>query len=228
MKYELRVVGPTPPAYGPRMTLVQERKEKNEMRKIAFGLLVLVFAVMVGCAKPPQADIDAAKQAIEAAQAAGAADYAQDSLRAAEDTMSQLDAELKAQEEKFALFRNYKKSIEIAGQAKAAGEKAAADAKTRKEEVKQEATTLIADAKTALTAAEDMLKKAPRGKGTQQDIEALKGDLAAAGSSITEAESALTAERFLDAKAKAEAAKSQIASVTTAVEQAIAAKKGGR
>lgn len=198
------------------------------MRKITFGFLMLALVVMVGCAKPPQEDLNAAKAAIEAAQAAGAGDYAPDSLKAAEDSQQSLDAELKTQEGKFALFRSYTKAKELAAATKTAGDKAAEDAKVRKEQVKQEAQTLINDAKTGLTEAEEMLKKAPRGKGTQADLEALKGDLQGVTSSITEAESAFAAERYLDAKAKAEAAKSTIGNVKSAIEQAMAAKKGGK
>ena len=53
----------------------------------------------------------------------------------------------------------------------------------------------------------------------------MKTDLATAGTTITEAEGALTAGRFLDAKAKAEAAKTAATTVKTAVEAAMAAKK---
>lgn len=197
------------------------------MRKITFGLLmlVLVFAV-AGCAKPPEQDINAAKAAIEAAQQAGASDYAPESLNKANDLKAQLDAELKTQEEKFALFRSYKKATELAQQAKAAGETAATDAATKKEQVKAEAQTLINDAKTALTEAQDMLAKAPKGKGTQADIEAMKNDLTTAGTALTDAETSFNGERYLDAKSKAEAVKNQIAGVKSAVEQAIAAKSG--
>jgi hypothetical protein len=198
------------------------------MRKITFGLLLLALLVMVGCAKPPQEAITAVGQSIEAAQAAGAADYAPDSLKAAEDAKAALDAELKVQEEKFALFRSYKKADELALAAKQAGEKAAADAQARKEQVKAEATQLITNAKTALQEAKDMLAKAPKGKGTQQDLKAMEGDLAGVESSLTEAESALTAERFLDAKNKAETANTTISNVKSSIEQAIAAKGAAR
>lgn len=194
------------------------------MRKITFGLLMLVLVFMVGCAKPPQEAITAATQSIEQATAAGAGDYAQESLKAAEDSKAALDQELKAQEDKFALFRSYKKAEELAAATKAAGEKAATDAKAKKEQVKQEATTLINDAKTALTEAKDKLAKAPKGKGTAADLKQLESDLTSVESSLTEAESALTAERFLDAKAKAEAAKSTIGNVTSQIDAAVAAK----
>lgn len=201
------------------------------MRKITFGLLLLVLVVMVGCAKPPQEKITAVQQALEAAQTAGAADYAPDSLKAVEDAKAQLDQELKVQEEKFALFRSYKQAETLADQAKAAGEKAAADAATRKEQVKQEATQLISEARTQLQEAKDMLAKAPKGKGTQQDLKAMEGDLAGVESSLAEAEGALSGERYLDAKNKAETAKTTISNVKMSIEQAIAAKaaaKGGR
>jgi hypothetical protein len=199
------------------------------MRKMTVMLpLVLVLLVVVGCQKPPQMDIDAAKASLDTARSAEAMDYAPDSLRAAEDSQAQLDAELKAQEEKFALFRSYKKSTELAQATKAAGEKAAADAKAKKEEVKGEAQTLITDATTALNDAKALLEKAPKGKGTQADIEAMKADLTGVESSLTEAQNSFNAEKYLDAKSKAEAAKMQAGNVKTAIEQAIEAKKAGK
>lgn len=198
------------------------------MRKMMMVFAFVLVLVMVGCQKPPQQDIDAAKAAVDAARAAEATDYAPDSLKAAEDATAQLDAELKAQEQKFALFRSYKKSKELADAAKAAGEKASADAKAKKEQVKQEAQTLITDATNALNEAKALLEKAPKGKGTQADLEAMKGDLAGVESSVTEAQNAFNAEKYLDAKSKAEAAKTTAGNVKTSIEQAIEAKKAGR
>lgn len=199
------------------------------MRKMMMVLpLVLVLVVMAGCQKPPQADIDGAKAALETARTAEASDYAADSLKAAEDALAQLDSELKLQEGKFALFRSYKKAIELAGNAKQAGEKAQADAKAAKEQARQEAEALITEAKTALDEAKALLEKAPKGKGTQADIEQMKADLAGVEQSMTEAQNSFNAEKFLDAKAKAEAAKTNAGNVKTAIEQAIEAKKGRR
>lgn len=197
------------------------------MRKMTFGVLVLIFVLMmVGCAKPPEQAIAAAKQAITTATEAGAGEYASDSLKAAEEQQAALDAELKVQEEKFALFRSYKKAEDLANQVKAAGEKAAQDAATRKEQVKQEATALINEAKTQLATTKEALAKAPRGKGAAADLKMMENDLATAETSITEAETALTGERFNEAKSKAEAVKSSIANVQAQIDAAIAAKGG--
>jgi len=198
------------------------------MRKMMMVSALVLVMVMVGCQKPPQQAIDVAKAAVDAARAAEAMDYAPDSLKAAEDAIAALDAELKVQEGKFALFRSYKKTQELTDALKAAGEKATADAQAKKEQVKQEAQTLITDATTALTEAKALLEKAPKGKGTQADLEAMKGDLAGVESSITEAQNAFNADKYLDAKSKAEAAKTTAGNVKTSIEQAIEAKKGKR
>ncbi len=197
------------------------------MRRMWFvGVLVAGLAVAAaGCASPPQADIDAAKAATDKATTAGAAEYAADSLKAAQDAQAALEAELKAQADKFALFRSYTKAAELAGAAKTAGEKAEQDAVAGKEKAKNEATALIEEAKTALTQAQEMLAKAPKGKGTAADLEAMKADLAVAETSINDANTAMGGERYLEAKAKAEAAKNAATSVSTAVQAAIDARK---
>ena len=92
----------------------------------------LVLAVTVaGCASPPSADIDAARAAVERAAAAQAAQYAPESLKAAQDALAALDAELKAQGGKW--FGSYDKAASLAAAARAAGEKAAAEAAAAKE-----------------------------------------------------------------------------------------------
>ena len=164
----------------------------------------------------------------EQAATAGARDYAEESYRAVQDAQTALDAEVAAQADKFALTRSYARTTELTTALKAAADKAAADAVTGREAARNEAMTLIADAKTSLEAAQQVLAKAPRGKGTAQDLEALKADLTGAATSITEAETAFATDNYREAKAKAEAARAAAANVTAAVEQAMAARRGGR
>ena len=194
------------------------------MRGMRLWALAAGLALVVtGCASAPKAEIDAAAAAVESAVTAGAGEYAADSLKAAQDAQAALDAELKAQEAKY--FASYDKAKELAAAAKAAGEKAATDAAAGKEKAKVDAEMAVGEAKTLLADAQALLDKAPKGKGSAADIEVMKTDLATAGTTITEAEGALTAGRFLDAKAKAEAAKTAAMTVKTAVETAMAAKK---
>lgn len=190
-------------------------------------LLFVAAVVLAGCAKPPQMDIDAAKAALDASRAS-AAEYAASSLSAAEDAMNQLNAELKAQEDKFALFRNYDKAKELSAAAKAAAEKAAADAEAAKEAVRAETISLLESAKTSLTEVTEMIAKAPRGKGSAADLTVLKADVDAAAATFAEIETALAEGRYLDAQAKARAANDTIARVRSEIEQAMQLAGGRR
>ena len=194
--------------------------------KIVMPVLFVGLAMVMGCAKPPQVEMDAAKASIQAASDAGAADYAAASLRDAQNAVASLDAEVAAQTKKFALMRSYKQAATLAAQAKAAGEKAAADAAAGKERTKGEAEALLAQAKTAADAATAALATAPVGKGSQQEIEAMKADMATVVQAIADGEAAHGAGRYLESKAKFEAALNQANNVMAAIEQAKAMRAG--
>ena len=107
---------------------------------IALGLALLV----TGCAAPPAAEVDTAKAAVDKAVNDGAGQYAAESLKAAQEARTALDAELTAQEGKW--FKSYDKTKELAIAAKAAGDKAAADAIAGKEKAEAVAAKEQADA----------------------------------------------------------------------------------
>jgi TonB family protein len=109
-------------------------------RAIALGLAITV----TGCASPPNADVDAAKAALDRAATDRAGQYAAESLKAAQDARAALDTELKAQEGKW--FKSYDKTKELAAAAKAAGDKATADAVAGKERADAVAAKEKADA----------------------------------------------------------------------------------
>ena len=94
---------------------------------IALGLAITV----TGCGSPPNAEVDAAKAAVDKAATDPAGQYAADSVKAAQDARAALDAEVKAQEGKW--IKSYDKTKELAVAAKAAGDKAAAEAVAGKE-----------------------------------------------------------------------------------------------
>ena len=109
-------------------------------RAIALGLAITV----TGCASPPNADVDAAKAALDRATSERAGEYAPESLRAAQEAQAAVDAELKAQEGNW--FKSYDKTRELAAATKAAGDKAAADAVAAKQKADAIAAKATADA----------------------------------------------------------------------------------
>ena len=185
---------------------------------LALGFIALL--VTTGCGQPPQADVDAAKSAIDAARQQGAVEYAPEAMKAAEDADAAMQAELDAQQGKFPLFRSYKVAGEKAAAAKQAGEQAQASAQQGKELAKQQATAAIQEGQTWLTETQAMLAKAPRGKGSAADLAALNTDLEGASASLNEAQTLLTSENYKEALAKAEAAKASINGVKTQIEGA--------
>lgn len=191
-------------------------------RKNVWVVLAAVVAVTAGgCSSPPAAEISAVDAAVVAAESAEASTYASAEFAAVTEAKAQLQAELTAQEGKFALMRSYAKATELAAAAKVAAETAQQRAVEGKEQARNEATQLVADARVVLDEAVLMLEKAPRGKGTQADLAVMKSDLAAVEVSLGEANSALAASNFDEARTKAQAAIQAAGQVKAAVEQAL-------
>jgi len=190
------------------------------------AMLALLAAVSVtACSKPPQEAIAAAEQAQAAALAAGAEEYAPEAWNAVTEAKAALDAELAAQGEKMSLTRSYKHAEELAAAYQTAATQASSAAAAAMEQAKNEATTLITESRLALDEAMAMLASAPRGKGSAADLAAMKADLEAAGLTLGEAETSLTAGTYLDARAKATSAREVIERVKTAVAEAQAARR---
>jgi hypothetical protein len=198
------------------------------MKKISLAVIAGLTLFTVACAKEPTEALTGAKAALEAATAAGAADYAPEALTAAQTAAAALDAEVKAQSEKFALTRSYTKAAELATAAKAAADAAAAAAVSGKEQMKAEATTLVAGVRAGVEAAKAALAHAPKGKGSAADVEAMKSDVAAVETALPEMDAAIANGSYKDAKVKAEAAKQTLDKVVADVTAAVAAKAGAK
>lgn len=191
-------------------------------------IVIGLVGLSAGCAQPPQAQIDAARAAATSAAADTAVSvYAPDQFAAMQDAQSALDAELAAQEAKFFLTRSYAEVEKLSATVEAAAKAATDAANVAEEQAKNDAMQLIADTKTALEAGTQALTTAPKGKGTEADLQAMQADLDGAATALTEAETALAASDYLEAKARAEAAKTAIDGVVAAVEAAKQA-RGGR
>jgi TonB family protein len=120
---------------------------------LRFAAIALGFAVSVtGCGKP-DTDVAAATAAVDRAKTESAGQYAAESVTAAENARAALDAEVKAQEASW--VKSYGKTKELAATAKAAGDKAAADAIAARE--KADAVAAARTARLATTRAKAMM-----------------------------------------------------------------------
>ena len=105
------------------------------MRKVwnsSLLVLVLVAAfVAVGCAKPPDEDMNAANQAVSDAKAAEADAYASSELASAQGSLDSAKTEIEAQKQKW--FPNYDKAKEFIATAKKGAETAKTTAAANKD-----------------------------------------------------------------------------------------------
>jgi len=180
----------------------------------AFGL------VLAGCAQPPTADIDAAKQSLDEARQAQAAEYAPQTWTTAQDAMAKLDAELAAQEQRWSATRTYTTVRQLAQDTKAMADRSRDEAIAGKEKAKSDATTMMADAQAAVDRAHAAVASAPKGKGTEADLASLKSDTASLDDTLAEMHRMFDSGQYNDAKVKAQAAIDAAKQVEAEIEKA--------
>lgn len=195
---------------------------ENVIQSLKTGTLVLLFGTMLmACAEKPIQGTDSALQALQAAKQAGAEKYAPESLRVAEDEYQKAQEEIAAQDDTFVMTRNYDTANAILVKVVADAEKAKTDAIASRQLMKTEAEGAVVLAKTSLEEAKNQLAQAPTGKGTQADLQALRGDLQAAETTFAEIDAIMAMEDYIGVKAKAESVQALAARVNEQVAQAI-------
>jgi len=198
------------------------------MSKYVYSIILIAFAalILVGCGKPPEAEMAAANTAFNAAKTAEAEQYVPKVYRVAMDSLNAANAMKTQQDAKFALFRSYSKAKALYVKSEAMAKQAEADAKVEKERVKALVTDLFTQAQTAIDDATNALKKAPRGKGSKADIEMISNDLNSVVASRDDAMKDFTAGKYLVAKPKVEAVIQRAKRIVDEIAAATAKKTG--
>jgi len=175
------------------------------MKHLRLIFVTAAAIAVLACAKPPQAEIDAARAAIQtASDSADILTYAPDSLREAQDKMDQLTAELAAQQKKPSVSRNYEMARGLCREVVATSRQAAVDAETAKQQVAKDAAALIEKISGEIPDFESKVWTAKRVRGIRLDAItplALVADQARLA--LDDARKDLDAGAFAAAKAKA-------------------------
>lgn len=191
------------------------------MRKLLWVITTFAFLLsLTACASNPEQELAATRQALDAAKAAEADIYAPAEYSAASEVLGSAEAEIAAQDQKFALTRSYSKAKELLNNAKSQADAAVSAAKTNKEKTRAEAETAQTEAQQAVEAAKTALSKAPKGKGTKADLKALKGDLSAAQTAFSEAQQAYNSGKYKDALSGFKSVKEKADSVSNQIQEA--------
>ena len=195
------------------------------MNRLVFATPCLALLAVTGCSQAPVREIDSARASLEAARQAQAPDYAPDAWNTATGTESALDAELRAQDQKVALFRSYDRTVALAAELDRAGKAAAEQAVAKKEGMKTEVAALLDRAAAEIASAQKAVSGAPRGKGTEADLTSLKSDAAGLDAQLKEARTAFDAGDLVSAKAKADAVIDAASRMRDEIERARAARR---
>lgn len=197
---------------------------KRLLNYFAYGLLVMF--ILAGCAKQPTEDMGAAQKAVEDLKGTGAEKYIPEDTKKVDDGLAAALNEIKAQDGKFALTRNYDKAKQMLAQVKADSEKVKADIVVKKEEAKKNALAGQEAARASVKEAKALLAKAPMGKGARADIEALKGDIKGLEDSVPELQQLIDKEDYAVAIDKAKAIKEKADGVSNQIKEAMKKVKG--
>ena len=130
--------------------------KKGLLKLVAFSVLVVTLA---SCAKAPQAEIDAANVAIEAAKTAGADRYVPESFNAASEALKTAVTAVEEQNSKFALFRNYDAAKTTLASVNTLAAKAVEETTAKKAALKAEVTASLTEIATIIAANKELLAK---------------------------------------------------------------------
>jgi hypothetical protein len=189
----------------------------NTISRRVAGLLS--FALVLGfaaCAKPPQAEMDAAKAVVAKAQSnADVVAYAPDTLKRSQDILARMQSEAQA--------RKYDKAKASAQEAKTAAENAENEAKANKERVKSESQALIEAVKKAFPDLDKVVTQAKKVRGVKIDFKAVAKERESAKALASEAEASFGEGNYITAKGKASDAQTSIADIQKRISEAVQA-----
>ncbi|MDA8409521.1 MAG: DUF4398 domain-containing protein [Treponema sp.] len=186
------------------------------MKPARIVALLAMFVLVLSCAQPPKAEVDAARAAVTAAQSdPDVITYSADALQQAKDALARM--------EQFLKDRKYTEAKAAALQASSLAATARQAAGPAKQQAQSDATAMIADAKKQLSSLLPTVAAAKRAKPHGLDLVALDNDLAAARSKLADADSAFSAGRFLDARDGASSVKAALSDIEKRIADAIQA-----
>lgn len=183
------------------------------------ALTMITVFLLAGCGKQPTEEMNAAKTSVDSFIADGAEKYDAAGAKSLNDAMQAAQDEIKVQDAK--IFKDYAKAKELLVKAKADADKLKTELAAKKEEAKKNALAGQEAAIASVGEAKALLEKAPKGKGSQADIEAFKADLKGIEDSLAEVKTAVDSEDYNAAIGKANAIKDKATAISDQVKAAM-------
>lgn len=180
---------------------------------LTMGLVLSLALVFVGCAQPPEEEINAAQAALDGAKRAEADIYAPEAYSAAKQALD--DSRSKVEQ------KDFEGAKASALRAKEQADQAKSLADAAKPKVRDEAQALVARLTPVLSDAKSAAGNAPQGKGADEDLDQLRSDLGQAEASLSSAQNSLGAGKFKDALDQAKSADGKLSQVQASLQTAM-------
>lgn len=193
--------------------------KKVFLKLFAFSMIALF--VMVGCAKAPETELLQVKAGIEAAKAVEADRYTPVEFNALNDSLNVATTEIGVQDSKFILFRSYKKAAATLNSTITLAETVKVNAIAKKEQVKLDAQTCLAETVTLVDEVKSLITKAPKGKDGRIALEQISSDLSLVEASLAEVNTLMGSGDYLTALDKVKAANDKTLSLKEELTNAI-------
>lgn len=190
-------------------------------RNFIFALLAAVAITLTSCGKVPQAEIDSARAAVENLKTIQADVYVAVDFLALQDSLNAAMENVEKVNSKF-LFKNFDEAKTQLETVIATSATLAEKTETVKAEVKLEAETALVAAQSLLDENKKLVEKAPKGKEGKAAIDAIKAEIAAMETALTETSSLLESGNFMTAKDKVKAASAKLTSLNEELKAVIA------
>lgn len=190
------------------------------MKQVCKMLLIALAAatLLTACAEKPDAQLGAAKVAIDAVVSEGAEKYTPEAMQNINRKYEEALAEVKAQDA--VTFSNYSVAIFTLNQVKEEADALKAKVAQRKEELKLAANTALSDAQAAIVEAKALLEVAPQGKGSIADIELMKSDVVGLDTEIETVAPQIEAGEYIVATEKAHAVAAKALTISNEIKLA--------
>ena len=197
------------------------------MKRIMTMLLAPALFLAVGCSQAPNDKLGEVEKAVLDAKLAGAQAYAAEDFAKLEGMLNNAKKEMDDQSAKFALFRDYGKTEQLLASVQAEAPKLIEETAKKKAEAKDVALKAHEAAKNAVKKAQALVAKTPVGKD-RAAVEAIKNDAKALTASLNDVQTAMDAEDYLTAQAKAKAVQDKSLALSSEVHGALAKVSGAK
>lgn len=198
----------------PTGAAAQPGKEASMFSRSVRSLPLAGLVVLAGCARVPQAEVDVAGTAFDAARQGKAELYAPAEYEIAASAFNALNTELDAQEGKNPFARNYDSASTLATVVKSAADTALARATAARELARLDAAALLEDVRADFTRLQAAVAQAGARRGGP-DPAVLRAEAETIRQTLTAADSALATGRYLEAMDSGVQARQQMQQLTS-------------